>query len=727
MRIIRESDLDGETMTTADRSEFALLGDSPIIESSREDLLGFEATASVLADAAIGTKDPLTIGIYGDWGSGKTSLMRLVKKQLDSEPTVAPVWFNAWRYEREEHLIVPLVAAIAKALDNPNFAGKVKEKAAELGNVLRAIVYGLSAKVNIPKFFGVDVSLSAKDMIEREQQIAKEAVIGRSLYFEAYQELEDCVKKGGVPRIVVFVDDLDRCFPGKAVELIESIKLVLHLPGFVFILGVNKRIIQTCVRTKYARDFGRESGKADAASATIAGSHEIEKLIETSCRDYLDKIVQVEIPVPVRKTSEMTAYIRVLLKQAKVVDEAQVKDAVSLIADAGDHNPRGIVRLLNRVIVAKGILTKEGKTFDPLHLLIQMATEKDRFVVLVNALDVSLVLADDKPGKPVTVGALIAKALSKEQSDSQSLAALRQITVVSQPEVLEGAIGVLNDNRHLLGLLRSDKGRKWLSDPKIRETMKESSEGTRAEGKPEPVQPQATVPMAQSRIGMVDIKPGKFTMGSEQCGDDAKPHHVELARHFSIGATQVTQAQYESIMGENPSRFKGADLPVENVSWNEAAKFCERLTAKEREAGRLPEDKEYRLPTEAEWEYCCRAESTTEFCFSDDEKMLGEYAWFGENSEGKTHPVGKKMPNAWGLYDMHGNVWEWCQDWYAEQYPAEEQTDPVGPPKGDKKVLRGGSWDSVAQYCRSACRIRGHPVSRYYLIGFRVVVTSRTQ
>ena len=139
-------------------------------------------------------------------------------------------------------------------------------------------------------------------------------------------------------------------------------------------------------------------------------------------------------------------------------------------------------------------------------------------------------------------------------------------------------------------------------------------------------------------------------------------------------------------MGSNPSYFKGPKNPVENLSWDDCQGFLSKLNAKTRGIRGT-----FQLPSEAQWEYACRAGSTTRYCFGDDESQLGDYAWYEANMAGKTHPVGEKKPNAWGLYDMHGNVWEWCQDWY-DDYPKSAVDDPVGPPMGAAHVDRGGSW-----------------------------------
>ena len=176
------------------------------------------------------------------------------------------------------------------------------------------------------------------------------------------------------------------------------------------------------------------------------------------------------------------------------------------------------------------------------------------------------------------------------------------------------------------------------------------------------------------------------------------------------------------MMGTNPSNFYflGPQNPVENVSWTDAVEFCRKLSAMpaEKTAGHV-----YRLPTEAEWEYACRSGTTTAYGFGDDASRLGDYGWFDGNSDSSTHPVGEKKPNAWGLYDMHGNVWEWCQDWYGD-YPSGSATDPTGATSGSYRVIRGGSWSNDARYCRSAYRSWRTPEARYNNLGFRVLRSS---
>jgi formylglycine-generating enzyme required for sulfatase activity len=222
-------------------------------------------------------------------------------------------------------------------------------------------------------------------------------------------------------------------------------------------------------------------------------------------------------------------------------------------------------------------------------------------------------------------------------------------------------------------------------------------------------------PILTNSIGMKMklLYPGRFMMGEER-----ETHQVTLTKRVWISVYQVTQEQYGRVMGAKPSPCRGPRNPVEVISWEDALEFCRRLSEMREEtlAARI-----YRLPTEAEWEYACRAGTPTIFTFGNDQSKLGEYAWYDNNSCGQTHPVGEKKPNAWGLYDMHGNVWEWCADWYGD-YPKGAVTDPVGPSKGSFRVSRGGSWNNVAANCRSASRNRNDPSRRSYGLGFRVAL-----
>jgi len=239
-------------------------------------------------------------------------------------------------------------------------------------------------------------------------------------------------------------------------------------------------------------------------------------------------------------------------------------------------------------------------------------------------------------------------------------------------------------------------------------------------------------------IELVPIPAGEFTMGSpaKEKGREADEElvRVMLTRPFRLGKTEVTQGQWEQVMGSKPWNGQeyvraDKDCPAIYVSWDDATKFCETLTDLERKAGTLKANEEYRLPTEAEWEYACRAGTQTAFSFGDYETQLGECAWFGGNAwnvgEAYAHKVGLKKPNPWGLHDMHGNVWEWCSDWYGEELPGGK--NPVGARGGSFRVCRGGSWWLAPGSCRSADRDSYIPSLRRLSLGFRVARTQSAE
>lgn len=692
----------------AKTDEYALLGDVPVHESARKDWLKFSSYAQVLARAAIESKDPITIGVFGEWGTGKTSLMRLIEKEVGQEETAVGVWFNAWQYEKEEHLIVPLTATINKQLEEKThkWSNKMAEGAKAVRDALRAIAYGFSikGKVGIPLISEAEVNLSPKDMIERYQELTKDSVLARSLYFDAFEQLWQCgVACAGAPRIVVFVDDLDRCFPPKAVELLEGIKLVLNQPGFSFVLGVNDAIIQAFIVSKYSKE------------CSIAGSY---------FEDYLDKIVQVKVSVPAREPDDMSEYITNLLAEGQVFATESAPDLVPLIAEACRRNPRSVIRLLNRIMVTVRIGKLEGKEYDPLALLLHIATDEPRYKRFRDALDVTVIVGPEQTEqqRTVTIGELLAERLRQaDGSHGELVARLSAVSVKGLESELKKAIDTLDRNEHLCRLLKSDIGRRWLADGSFRHMLGQASErtlGEREETKSSKAERAADIddPIGRLQENMVWIEGGTFQMGGTE-SEDEQPVHTVTVKGFSIAAMPVTQAQYQTIMGDNPSRFQGPDHPVESVSWDQAVEFCRRLSQRT--------GHQYALPSEAQWEYACRAGSRGRYCFGDDERQLADYAWYVENAKNSTQPVGRKNPNAWGLYDMHGNVWEWMQDDWHESYkgaPADGDAWTDSPERGSPRVFRGGSWSYPAVYCRCSCRRGDPPAYRDGRLGFRVVL-----
>ncbi len=232
-------------------------------------------------------------------------------------------------------------------------------------------------------------------------------------------------------------------------------------------------------------------------------------------------------------------------------------------------------------------------------------------------------------------------------------------------------------------------------------------------------------------LELVRIHAGEFVLGTadgQGKGDERPAHLVQVTRDFYLGKFPITQEQYQAVMASNPTRFdKSPRHPVDNVSGEDAQEFCRRLQSHVRSSPAALSDgtvraEQARLPTEAEWEYACRAGMQSLYAFGDERSQLHDYGWFGRNAQQRTQPVGQLKPNAWGLHDMHGNVWEWCSDIYAANYSEDDKVDPQGPTSGDRRVLRGGSWNCYAWDCRSASRRAAEPTHATANYGFRVVI-----
>jgi len=218
-----------------------------------------------------------------------------------------------------------------------------------------------------------------------------------------------------------------------------------------------------------------------------------------------------------------------------------------------------------------------------------------------------------------------------------------------------------------------------------------------------------------SGIKFAFIPAGELEMGSpaEEKGREPEEvlHRVKISRPFRMGVTEVTQAQWRAVMGQRRGSFEGDSLPAAEVTWQDAVTFCVKLSDIEK--------KKCRLPTEAEWEYACRAGSSKRFSVGEELSALG---WYDDNAEEKPHPVAQKRPNAWGLHDMHGNVAEWCSDFYQAPYAATAATDPAGAQQGTSRVVRGGSWSAFERGCRCASRGNANPAHQMKTVGFRVVM-----
>ena len=387
-------------------------------------------------------------------------------------------------------------------------------------------------------------------------------------------------------------------------------------------------------------------------------------------------------------------------------DSPTVRNVIMMVAPALDYNPRRIKHFINVFRLKVYIANETGLFFEE-------RDENDNLLVPS--------LTFEQLGKFTAISLKWPLLLSDLENDKQILAKLEKFARGEwHPPIEEESIRYWGSHTKLKALMaysyeKSTTEEVLQINPKF--SFAKVNVDKLLQVSPKIIRQTETVILPNFNPEMVDIPAGKFNMGSNEY-EDEKPIHEVIVPAFQIGKYPVTQAQYQAVMGYNPSKFSGnPQNPVETITWFNARDFCKRLS-------KLT-GKNYRLPTEAEWEYACRAGTETRFSFGDDENQLGDYAWFIDNSDNVTHPVGQKLPNLWGIYDMHGNVWEWCADQYHQSYARkpenikENGSIPWGNYLGIKSSLRGGACDSYPGLCRSA--YRGDMDVLGYGHGFRVV------
>ena len=399
-------------------------------------------------------------------------------------------------------------------------------------------------------------------------------------------------------------------------------------------------------------------------------------------------------------------------------DSQTVRNVIMIVAPALDYNPRRIKHFINVFRLKVYIANETG-------LFFEKRDEND------NLLDPSLTF--EQLGKFTAISLKWPLLLSDLENDKQILAKLEKFALDEEKtKEYEESIRYWGSHIKLKALMaygheKSAANSKFsLAEVNVDKLLQVSPKIIRSANQPiQRKQISQNIKISQNitslppdfHLEMVDIPAGKFNMGSNEY-EDEKPIHQVIVPAFQIGKYPITESQYQAVMGKASSRFSGnPQKPVKSVTQNEAEVFCKQLS-------KLT-GKNYRLPTEAEWEYACRAGTETRFSFGDDESQLGDYAWFIDNSDNVTHPVGQKLPNLWGIYDMHGNVWEWCADSYHESYADKPDnikkngSIPWGNYLGIKSSLRGGACDSYPGLCRSAYRGDSDVHSRQH--GFRVV------
>lgn len=324
------------------RQRLTLLNDEPIgshDQSIELDGLDFNRYAEVLVRVVQDTNGPFTIGILGEWGTGKTSLMHMIETKVKNDGHMATVWFNAWRYEQDEHPIVPMVTTIIKALDaQKDFLIGEGERGKKFVKALRGMIsaFSLKAKLNFPFVGNVETTLQPKEFFQDPDKTVVDSLMEQSIYFNTFEILNQASLSSN-RKILVLIDDLDRCFPDRAVKILETIKLVLSQSNFIFVIGVSRTVIEGYLEHRYKKRYGLEDFKG---------------------AQYLDKIIQLPFYLPPH-SERMEQYAEELLSRLSLEEKAELRDLIKIIGPASSNNPREAVRFINKLIVAAEINEKD--------------------------------------------------------------------------------------------------------------------------------------------------------------------------------------------------------------------------------------------------------------------------------------------------------------------------------------------------------------------------------
>jgi formylglycine-generating enzyme required for sulfatase activity len=696
---------------------------------SDTDQIGYDEYSEGLVEmirsiGAKGEKGSFTIGIFGQWGQGKTSMLRQIEIKLNEiettdEKEILTVWFNPWQFTGEEHIIIPFFHTLVSYLEEfkekkgENISRGFSNFLKELAHVPVALAYGMEGKIKIPLL--LETKFKLKDVIDEarrkkikiwkksERKIEKlvnEVNEHESMYYRLISRLHAASKDLNL-KIVVFIDDMDRCLPEKAVELLEGLKVLLDLPGFVFVIGVAREVIEQGIRVRYKELYSNDT----------KGSTFLEQ-------DYLDKIIQFPFALPPPDLDRLKSMVDSYLKNL-----VGAKLYLETIQKSLGTNPRSLKRCINNLSYTFWVAKRKGE-FRP-ELLIKMtliAFLFPGFYRVIGKTPVHLIRVQDiinkkkdekeKPGdedmmrRSTGTGTGGSSATGFPEIDDLKLLEPPNLESITEILLKQERGGEEDDK----GFENEEEVRRYVSLLAIASAPKE----------PKVTGTGDLWQTMESR--MVQIPEGNVLLKDEKSGNE----FTDEVSPFFMDKFPVTQDLYEKVMGKekDKSHFEGGDRPVETVSWFHAIEFCNRLSDK---TGLKPaysingemvtpdwDAKGFRLPTEAEWEYACRAGTTGERYGEID-----QIAWYSKNSNRSSQGVGKKEPNPWGIYDMLGNVWEWCWDWYGD-YPKENKKDWHGAESGSHRATPGGGWSSRAEDCTCAFRNRGFPDFRGAHLGFRL-------
>jgi formylglycine-generating enzyme required for sulfatase activity len=670
-----------------------------------------------------GTKTPLTIGVFGGWGAGKTTLLRQVEARLKDDHVT--VWFTAWKYDKEDALwralLLRVVAAVRERLEARHARDEIGDEfKADLdaleetlyhaiqrvekggveidwvgagAGVLQTVVQGAMASIpglnllaKVVDELGKDAATAGPERVLDALKRAEKAIyVAQVQSLEQFErELRAVIEKYVQPkRLVVFVDDLDRCLPEKAVDVLEAIKLFLDVEGCVFVLGMARDIVARGIQIKYG-----ELGQA------IDGDL------------YLEKIIQVPFDLPVLEPEDVSRYVAALGPGLADTPCAEV-----FTVGLGEPNPRRIKRMVNSYLFLSLLAEERAARLGPLQPV--------RLAKIVAI----------QHGAPALYSLLrqVPRYLAALERHYRELEARRETAEEISGEAADGLPPALRDFgsdeglRRLLLLCADDTGSCFvdLTDGTIESYFRL----VRTVTAPDSARPaQAALEPELATVGE-----GEFLRGTRDGEIDEQPQRSVHLSAYQIGRYPVTNLEYQAFVQATahaaPRYWEGdvapeglGDHPVVNISYNDATAYCAWLSQ--------VKGVTYRLPTEAEWEKAARG--TDGLIYPWGNEFDPEWCNTAESGSGGTTPVGHYSPGGdspCGCADMAGNVWEWCLDWYGrDYYDVAPRENPPGLAEGNRRVVRGGSWSDVARLARCASRDWLDPDRRSSGLGFRVVV-----
>lgn len=761
--------------------------------------------------------EPLSVGLFGEWGSGKTHLLKLIqtrvkniqieqkslpKKARQFPQTTIPVFFNAWRFEKEEHLIVPLFKTLLASIElfeKENQDERVKKELGRTKERLKLLAFSLAKGLKLPTNIRTTVAnllqgdvtaladfVDLKEVQKALKEESSEAFISKenletllesdrieSVYMNIPQWIEKITVADNI-NFVFLIDDLDRCLPENTLKMLESIKLFLDVPSCAFVLAIDDDVVERGVAYHY-RDYLKQVVRVD-------GKEEHRELPITG-HEYLEKMVQLPFRIPVITNTDVFDFLqknygtklRGLFKEEKLQSDetpetvdgkgqiTKSDEVMKFFADTIPPKPRKIKRTATLFYTKIKILQAlKQRDFDPmlvakLTLLELFAPKLLRFIQNNNYKEMFDILHDfsnledakDKEAKNSLENSSRIKTEIKKyknEGDRRTYTKLLEIveenyhsrmvfkldpifktridkTVLTEAMEQKVVMQIAEEQKELVELMSKEFYTLLFGQNETQWRKAFDDNALFEEGKAllTPNAINEITKQAKNKEGFCD-NPKWLLIIAEYITQTQFIKLLEVIYSYTMNPYQTTFEEYdkycEATGAEKPNDqgWGRGKRPVINVSWHDATAYAKWLSEKAtQEEGKKVE---YRLPTEDEWYLACNVGVKTTWHFGDDENQLKEYAWYSANSydmgekhkDYGTHEVGTRKPNKLGLYDMHGNVWEWCEDWYDEEK--------------NYKVLRGGSWSSLAIITASSYRYRNSPDDRNDYFGFRLQRTS---